>query len=146
MRLLLDENIAPRLAATLRQLGHDANHIDEIGWKSKSDAQIFRDALEHGYDALITKNRHRGSARRPSLEAMRDGLRIILLRFGANVVDTPSRQVALVSRHLTDIEAAFTPQGDTRRLILHAVLGVVGQESISEIEAMLTRRDADLHR
>lgn len=58
MRVLLDENVPiqalPILRRTLR--GHDIEHVEEIGWKSKKDRFLLPDAVKAGYDVFVTKD------------------------------------------------------------------------------------------
>ena len=40
MRLLIDANLSPRVAATLVEAGHDAVHVSEVGLLSADDTTI----------------------------------------------------------------------------------------------------------
>jgi predicted nuclease of predicted toxin-antitoxin system len=48
MRFLLDMGISPDVVATLRDLGHDAVHIHELGLGTLSDTEIMRLAIREG--------------------------------------------------------------------------------------------------
>jgi predicted nuclease of predicted toxin-antitoxin system len=41
MRLLIDENLSPRVARLLRQAGHDVVHVTEVGLGNTQDAEIL---------------------------------------------------------------------------------------------------------
>jgi hypothetical protein len=54
MRLLLDEGMPVQLLQPLRLNRPNVfRHVDELGWKGKLDANLFRDAASRGFDALI---------------------------------------------------------------------------------------------
>ena len=42
MKLLIDNNLSPRLSLLLKQQGHDAKHVGENGMFNASDIEIFR--------------------------------------------------------------------------------------------------------
>ena len=48
MRILIDENLSPRLCEGLRGLGHDAVHVVEVGLQSASDSAVLARALAEG--------------------------------------------------------------------------------------------------
>lgn len=47
MRLLVDTNLSPRLAAELRRRGYDTEHVDEIGLYGADDPTILIWARDH---------------------------------------------------------------------------------------------------
>ena len=49
MRLLVDANLSPVVAARLRDAGHEAIHVYDLGLLRASDESIFEYALEHDY-------------------------------------------------------------------------------------------------
>jgi len=51
MNLVIDAQLPPALARRLRELGHDAKHVAEIGLRHSDDTSIWNYALEH--DAVI---------------------------------------------------------------------------------------------
>jgi len=53
MRLLVDENLSPRVARLLREGGHDAAHVTEVGLGNTDDAEIL-DAAADGARAIVT--------------------------------------------------------------------------------------------
>lgn len=48
MKLLIDENLPPRLAALLSEAGHDAAHVRDLDAAGASDPQIIDLALTDG--------------------------------------------------------------------------------------------------
>ena len=143
MRLLLDENMATQVADELSARGHPTDHVQ--GWQLQggADGVILAFALAQDYDAVVTKDRYRkGDARLAALRAMRDGLRIIQLRFRQDVPDADSAeaQLRLILDHEREIEQAIAPNSDTRQLILnHAVGGVTRTITADEVAATLRR-------
>ena len=53
MRLLVDENLSPRVARLLREGGHDAAHVTEVGLGNTDDAEIL-DAAADDARAIVT--------------------------------------------------------------------------------------------
>ena len=143
MRLLLDENMATGLADELSARGHPTDHVQ--GWQLQggADGVILALALAQGYDAVITKDRYRkGDARLAALRAMRDGLRIIQLRFRQDIPDADSAeaQLQLILDHERQIERAVAPDSPIRQLILnHAVGGVTRAITADQVAATLHR-------
>lgn len=143
MRLLLDENMAPSLPAALIRCGLSADHTETLNLNRTADPIVLAFAVAHGYDAVITKDRYRkGDARLAALRAMRDGLRIIQLRFRQDVPDADSAeaQFRLILDHEREIERAVAPDSPIRQLILnHAVGGVTRTITADEVTAALRR-------
>lgn len=55
MRFLVDAQLPPLLARHIRELGHEAEHVADIGMSASSDRDIWQYA--HANDAvLITKD------------------------------------------------------------------------------------------
>ena len=48
MRFLVDQNLSSDIAAGLRRLGHEADHVEDIGMSRSSDAEIMARALSTG--------------------------------------------------------------------------------------------------
>jgi predicted nuclease of predicted toxin-antitoxin system len=48
MRLVLDNNLAPRLAVLLRDGGHDTNHVRDHGMQAATDEQVLDLARQEG--------------------------------------------------------------------------------------------------
>jgi hypothetical protein len=55
IRLLIDEDVRPLLAETLRQRGFDAQHVDELQRSGLSDAEQLAFAVQQ-LRAIITHN------------------------------------------------------------------------------------------
>jgi len=47
-RLVLDENLSPQLAGTLRDAGHDAVHVNDVGLRMSKDTAIMEWAKDKG--------------------------------------------------------------------------------------------------
>lgn len=48
MKLLLDENLSPRMAKVLTRAGHDAVSVYEVGLSGTTDADVKRFAVDQG--------------------------------------------------------------------------------------------------
>lgn len=55
MRFLIDAQLPPALAAQLREIGHDARHVNMIGLGSAADMLIWNHAASEG-EVLLTKD------------------------------------------------------------------------------------------
>ena len=146
MRLLLDENLAPSLPALLRHRGIAADHTASINLNRTPDPVILRFAVAQGYDAVVTKDRYRkADARLAALRAMRDGLRIIQLRFRQTAprAGSAEEQLRLILDHREQIEQALAPDSQIRRLIINAAIsGISRATTAAEVEAELRRIEA----
>ena len=100
MRLLIDENLSPRAARLLREAGHDATHVTEVGLGNTDDTEIL-DAAADGAHAIVTADTDFGAL------------------LAARGTSTPSVVMLRSSDHLTPDEQA--------RLIV-TVLVRVGEE------------------
>ena len=54
MKLLLDENLPPRLVSVLTEFP-GSTHVSEVGLSSSADEELWRYAREHGF-TLISKD------------------------------------------------------------------------------------------
>ncbi|MGO9336147.1 MAG: DUF5615 family PIN-like protein [Terracidiphilus sp.] len=54
MKLLLDENLSPRLVASVGDLYPNSTHVEDCGLLAAPDEQVWRFALENGF-AIVTK-------------------------------------------------------------------------------------------
>ena len=92
---------------------------------------------------MITKDRYRkGDARLAALHAMRDGLRIIQLRFRQDIPDADSAaaQIQLILDHEREIEQALAPDSPIRQLVInHAIGGVTRTITADQVAATLRR-------
>jgi predicted nuclease of predicted toxin-antitoxin system len=100
MRLLIDENLSPRVARLLRQAGHDATHVTDVGLGNTLDAEILHVAAADAR-AIVTADTDFGAL------------------LAARGTSTPSVVMLRSSDHLTPDEQA--------RLIV-AVLARVGDD------------------
>lgn len=143
MRLLLDENIAEWLEGELRALGHAVDHVKSLQMQGELDQVLLAYAVSHGYDAVVTKDRYRKAEERiAALRAMRDGLRIIQLRFRQNAprAGSAEEQLRLILDHREQIEQALAPDSQIRRLIINAAIsGISRVTTAAEIKAELRR-------
>ena len=87
MRLLVDANLSPRVAAALRAEGHDAVHVNEVGLLSADDVTIARKASADGR-IVVTSDSDFGT-----ILARRGGSSpsVVLLR---HLNDTPPKRQA----------------------------------------------------
>lgn len=76
MRLLLDQNLSRRVAALLREAGHDAAHVAERGLSTAPDDEVFATAAAEGR-VLVSEDTDfglllaRSAARTPSFVLLR---------------------------------------------------------------------------
>jgi predicted nuclease of predicted toxin-antitoxin system len=54
VRLLLDENLSPRLASRLRSLFTDLTHVRDVGLRQAADKSIWEWARTNGYAVITT--------------------------------------------------------------------------------------------
>jgi predicted nuclease of predicted toxin-antitoxin system len=55
VKLLLDENLSPRLARALCVHFPGSRHLEECGLEGVNDGQIWQYAIDHGY-AIVSKD------------------------------------------------------------------------------------------
>ena len=55
MRLLLDQNLSPRLCERLGDLGDTVVHVRQLGLERADDATVWAHAAEHDF-AIVTKD------------------------------------------------------------------------------------------
>ena len=76
MKLLLDENLSPRLAPAIRDLFPDVAHVRDVGLQSTDDVAIWLYAAEHGF-TIVTKDtdfNQRAFVLGPPPQDVREGL------------------------------------------------------------------------
>lgn len=143
IRLLLDENIAEAVADPLRARGLQADHVKLLGLDNRSDSVVLAFAVAHDYDAIITKDRYaKGEARLPALRAMRDGLRIIQLRFRQKNLGSgdADEQIQLILDHEREIERVIARDSQVRQIILNHAVGTITRViTLDEVAAELRR-------
>lgn len=55
VRLLLDQNLSPRLASALADVFPDTIHVQAVGLEQATDGAVLRFALDHGF-VIATKD------------------------------------------------------------------------------------------
>ncbi len=55
MRLLLDQNLSPRLVPALADLFPDSTHVREVGLRAADDQAVWQYAAQHGF-AIVSKD------------------------------------------------------------------------------------------
>jgi len=97
MRLLIDENLSPRVARLLREAGHDAAHVVEVGLGDTDDPFILGAAADDAR-TIVTADTDFGAllaARGTSSPS------VVMLRSSDHL--TPDEQARLVSAVLTRV-------------------------------------------
>ena len=77
MKFLVDAQLPPMLAGWLRQVGHEAQAVREIGLREAEDPDIWRHALATGA-VIVTKDEDFADLARQ----VADGPRVVWLRVG----------------------------------------------------------------
>ena len=107
MKLLVDENLPPRLVLELADLFPDSVHVNSIGFGSTPDGLIWDYAQAHGF-AFLTKDKDFAS-----LSLARGAPpKVILLQTGNCTTDEVLSMVRRNAIRLTDLE------GDAQRALL----------------------------
>ena len=101
MRLLVDQNLAPSVAAALRSAGHDAVHVADRRLSRAEDAEILKLAARErrvvvSEDTDFSTLLARTGAATPSF---------VLIRSGEPL--TPNRQVEMLLANLPRVEQAL---------------------------------------
>jgi len=55
VKLLLDQNLSPRLLTFVGDLYPDSTHVREVGLQAADDDTVWRDAAEHGF-AIVSRD------------------------------------------------------------------------------------------
>jgi predicted nuclease of predicted toxin-antitoxin system len=99
VQLLIDANLSPRVAAKLRDAGHDAVHVADVGLLSASDEAILAHAVA-SHQVVVSADTDFGEllavsgATRPSVVLLRSADRL-----------TPYQQAALLADNLPAVAA-----------------------------------------
>ncbi len=101
MKFLIDENLSPLVAAGLRDAGHEAVHVGDVGLSSAGDSELIEFAAENDF-VLMSADSDFGTllaatgARAPS---------VVLIR--RTVDRRATRLLALLLENLEQVEAAL---------------------------------------
>lgn len=92
MRLLLDANLSPTIAASLARAGHDAAHVADLGLLRASDEVILERATTQGYVVVTADSDFPmllalGRADRPSVVLLRHVSELSPTEHGELLVD-----------------------------------------------------------
>lgn len=99
MRILVDEGMPVQVLDPLRQnKGHVFDHIDDLRWKGKHDAPLFRDAAMRGYEAVLTLDLSQLDSYEESRALKRSGLHHIGIAQGRS-----ARGVAGLARVIASV-------------------------------------------
>ena len=106
MKLLLDENLSPRLVRQLGDVYPECVHVHTLGMDRASDTEIWAYAREHGY-TIISKD---ADFHQRSL-VLGNPPKVIWLRLGnCSVAETAAvlrERYIVVRRFIEETEAAF---------------------------------------
>jgi predicted nuclease of predicted toxin-antitoxin system len=97
VRLLIDANLSPKIAARLRDAGHEAVHVADIGMISASDGAILRHAAASG-QVIVSADTDFGELLAVAGVAKPS---VVLLRSADHL--TPEQQAALVVANLPSV-------------------------------------------
>ena len=99
MRLLVDANLSPAVALALRDAGHDAVHVEDVGLGTALDTEIVQRAESDGRTIVTIDTDF------PMLLALRraSSPSVLLLR-GVNEL-APNRHAALLVANIPAVEA-----------------------------------------
>ena len=109
MKLLLDENLSPRLVASITDLFPDSAHVHQCGLGSSADAAIWEYARENGF-TVVSKDTD--FEERSIL--LGSPPKIILLRMR----NSSSAEVESLLRAAFPVISRFIEQGDETCLVL----------------------------
>jgi len=101
LRFLVDNALSPRVAAGLRNRGHDAVHVTERGLGAAADERIFQHALDHS-QILISADTDFGGLLRLSRSPFPS-----LILFRGGVERQMDRQVSLLLANLDQLRGAL---------------------------------------
>lgn len=98
MKLLVDENLSPRVAAILRDAGHDAFHVSSVGLGNTDDEVILSAAVDDGF-IIVTADVDFGT-----LLALRGVDRPSVLTLRSSDHLTPGEQAELIIVAIEHVE------------------------------------------
>lgn len=141
MRFLLDEDTDIGLSGVLRALGHEADHIEELGRKGIPDDEVVQLAAQ--YDVLVTLDLHRQDSEWLVVnEAMLETVRVIRLRFSRGEQTTLLDQTRMLVHRWRDWE--YKIQNDGACLVTLSQLGGrVRSLNAQQITSLLRERSGE---
>ena len=144
MRFLIDESAAEELQGLLRPHGIEAVHVRSLDLMGAEDPIVLALARAE-FDAILTKDRYRkADPRDASLREMRDGLRIVQLRFTGKAPNSPTgttpEQLELILANLERIEELIQPGSWLRKIVLNGSTGAVTKTmDVDDVAAEIAR-------
>ena len=144
MRFLIDESAAEELQGLLRPHGIEAVHARSLDLIGTEDPIVLALARAE-FDAILTKDRYRkADPRNAALREMRNGLRIIQLRFTGKAPNAPTgttaEQLELILGNLERIEELIQPDSRLRKLVLNGSTGTVTRAmDVDDVSAEIAR-------
>ncbi len=104
MRLLLDENISPRICILISAQGHDSIHVRDLGLTSAADRDVLARAAA---DGLILVTADRGDFGRELAATRATEPSVVLLRQLPDVVRAADVGSLLLANLTTEVTAAL---------------------------------------
>ena len=101
MRFLIDNALSPIMADGLRQSGHDAIHVRDLGLAAADDATIFERA-ERDQRVIVSADTDFGT-----LLALRNSQRPSVILFRGATPRHPNAQLKLLLANLAEITASI---------------------------------------
>jgi hypothetical protein len=101
MRFLIDNALSPIMADGLRQSGHDAIHVRDLGLAAADDAMIFERA-ERDQRVIVSADTDFGT-----LLALRNSQRPSVILFRGATPRHPNAQLKLLLANLAEITASI---------------------------------------